>query len=124
MAHFAQLDDNNIVIQVVVISDNDIKNPGGVESEERGKEYCTRLFGGNWIQTSFNGKFRKRYAGIGYSYNNKLDAFIPPKPFNSFTLNENSCEWEPPKPRPEDGKYYFWNEEKLDWDEMSSPIPS
>jgi hypothetical protein len=122
MAHFAQLNDDNIVIQVIVVSDNDIKDSYGIENEERGKEYCNRLFGGKWIQTSFNGKFRKRHAGIGYSYNKKLDAFISPKPFESFILNENTCLWEAPKPRPKDKKYYFWDESKLDWKEMKSPI--
>ncbi len=124
MAHFAQLDDNNKVTQVVTISDNDIRTSVGNESEEMGKELCSRLFGGNWIQTSFNKKFRKHYAGIDYYYDSKLDAFVPPKPFESFILNEETCMWEAPKPRPADDKYYFWDESALDWKEMSSPILS
>jgi hypothetical protein len=124
MAHFAQLDDNNKVTQVITVSDNDIKTSLGNESEEMGKELCSRLFGGNWIQTSFNKKFRKHYAGIGYYYDSKLDAFVPPKPFESFILNEETCMWEAPKPRPVGDKYYFWDESVLDWKEMSSPILS
>ena len=124
MAHFAQLDDDNKVTQVITVSDNDIKSSLGNESEEMGKALCSRLFGGKWIQTSFNGKFRKRYAGIGYYYDSKLDAFVPPKPFESFILNEETCMWEAPKPRPTDDKYYFWDESMLDWKEMPSPTPS
>lgn len=124
MAHFAKLNQNNIVEDVIVISDKDIKDINGLENEERGKEICKRLFGGDWIQTSYNGKFRKRFAGIGYYYDKTLDAFIPPKPFNSFILNTETCLWEAPKPRPNDGKYYFWNEQANDWNEMQSPIIS
>lgn len=124
MAHFVQLDDNNIVTQIIVVSDNNIKGIYGFEDEEIGKEVCKRMFGGRWIQTSYTGKFRKRFAGIGYYYDKRLDAFIPPKPFNSFILNEETCMWEAPKPRPDEEKYYYWDESILDWKEMETPISS
>ena len=96
MAHFAQLDDDNIVKQVIVVH-NDELLVDGVESESKGIEFCQSLFGGTWVQTSYNGNFRKNYAGIGYTYDETRDAFIPPKPEvegKVFVLNENTCLWE------------------------------
>ena len=90
MAHFAQLDENNVVIQVIVVSDSDTSDVNGIEYEEIGIAFCKKLFGfnTNWKQTSYNDKIRVRYAGIGYSYDENLDAFIPPKPYESWTLNQ------------------------------------
>ena len=98
MAHFACLDENNIVTQVIVVSNDDIKDVNGNEVEEIGVAFCKKLLGAdtNWKQTSYNNNFRVRYAGIGYSYNEELDAFIPPKPWPSFVLNEETADWQSP----------------------------
>lgn len=115
MAHFAELDKNNIVLRVVVIDTKDNSDANGVEKEYIGAAFCERLFGGTWKQTSYNGNIRKKFAGIGDSYDENLDAFIPPKPYPSWTLNETSGEWEPPVPMPE-GKYYSnWDEKTKQW---------
>ena len=119
MAHFAKLDENNVVVQVIVVHNNELLIDG-VESEVKGIEFCQSLLGGNWIQTSYNGTMRKNYAGIGYTYDATRDAFIPPKPFASWLLNETSCNWESPTPMPnEEGKFYSWNEEQLAWVEIT-----
>lgn len=120
MAHFAQLDENNIVINVVVINNDDILDESGKESEEVGIKFCQSLFGGGtWLQTSYNGKIRKHYAGLGYKYDKELDAFIGPKPYPSWVLNEN-VDWVPPipMPPPKEGFVYDWNEETLSWVEI------
>ena len=124
MAHFAQLDDNNVVTQVIVVSNNELLDAGGQEREEMGIGFCQRLFGGNWKQTSYNHNFRKRYAGIGYTYNAELDAFVPPKPFASWVLNTEEATWEAPVPMPADAgmgegkKMYSWDEETTSWKEV------
>lgn len=128
MAHFAQLDQNNIVIGVYPIADSNCLDSNGNESEEVGINYCQHffevLYGPNtkWKQTSYNRKIRKNYAGIGYSYNEELDVFIPPKPYPSWILNVEICDWEPPILQPElteeqrkSGNYYDWNEETQEW---------
>lgn len=114
MAHFAQLDGHNIVQQVIVISNKELLN-NEHESEEKGIAFCKSLFGGTWVQTSYNGNFRKNFAGIGYSYDSVRDAFIPPKPFNSWVLDESTCQWHSPVPKPADGKIYTWNETTKTW---------
>lgn len=119
MAHFAQLDDNNIVTQVIVISNDDIIDESGQEQEYKGVQFCYQLYGGTWVQTSYNSNFRKNYAGIGYKYDSDRDAFIPPKPSSSWILNENTCQWEPPIPFPNDGKSYSWDEKTQSWIEPS-----
>jgi hypothetical protein len=96
MAHFAQLDDNNIVIQVVVIANQELLEDG-VESENKGIEFCQQLFGGNWIQTSYNGNIRKNYAGVSYLYDEVRDAFIAPKPDNATGFDELTCQWIVPR---------------------------
>jgi hypothetical protein len=94
MAHFAQLDESNIVTQVIVVHNNELLD-NGVESEAKGVAFCQSLLGGNWIQTSYNGNIRKNFAGIGYSYDQTRDAFIPPKPeLGEWVLNEDTCIWE------------------------------
>lgn len=115
MAHFAKLDANNVVTQVIVIGNKDTADAAGVEKEHIGAAFCERLFGGTWKQTSYNGNIRKNYAGIGYAYDSGRDAFIPPKPFNSWLLNETTCLWEAPVARPTDGKIYYWDEPTLSW---------
>lgn len=116
MAHFAELDENNVVKRVVVIANRDTSTPDGVEKESIGKAFCERLFGGTWVQTSYNGNFRKRYAGIGSTYNADLDAFVSPKPFPSWILNQETADWDSPTPMPNDGQMYTWNEETTSWD--------
>jgi hypothetical protein len=114
MAHFAQIDENNIVVQVIV-AEQDFIDSGIVGDPSK------------WIQTSYNtyagqhpdGRpLRKNYAGIGYTYDSVRDAFIPPKPFESWLLNEETCLWYPPVPMPNDGKRYYWNEEQVNWIEL------
>jgi hypothetical protein len=116
MAHFAELDANNVVLRVVVVSNADTSTPDGTEVESIGVAFCQRLFGGNWKQTSYNGNFRKRYSGIGYTYDAGLDAFVPPKPYPSWTLDTETADWEPPILYPTDGKRYLWNESTQSWD--------
>ena len=117
MAHFAQLDENNIVTQVIVVSNDDIKDSEGNESELTGIAFCKSLLGPNtiWKQTSYNNSIRKNYAGIGFTYDATRDAFIAPKPFNSWILNESTCIWEAPVAYPNDGNMYAWDEETTSW---------
>lgn len=114
MAHFAELDDNNVVKRVIVVATKDNSDANGVEKESIGRAFCERLFGGNWVQTSYNGNIRKRYAGIGYTYRADLDAFIAPQPFPSWSLDANA-DWQAPVPMPQDGKMYSWDEATLSW---------
>lgn len=116
MAHFAQIDENNIVKQVIVISNEDCGNLEFPESEIIGQNFINSIgLDGTWKQTSYNSNFRKRYAGLDDTYDEIRDAFLPPKPFSSWVLNEESCLWEAPTPKPEDDKIYRWNEETLSW---------
>jgi len=121
MAHFAELDENNVVKRIIVVGNTDTSDAHGVEKEHIGAAFCERLLGGTWKQTSYNGNMRKRYAGIGYTYDASLDAFIAPKPFASWTLNNTTADWEAPVAKPDDGKDYAWNESTLSWDEVSVP---
>ena len=118
MAHFAQLNEENLVTQVIVVANQDTADQDGVENEAIGIEFCTNLLGGRWVQTSYNANIRKNYAGIGYKYDKDLDAFIPPQPFESWTLNEEIAQWEAPTPYPDDGKRYSWDEETTSWVEI------
>jgi hypothetical protein len=119
MAHFAKIK-NGIVDQVIVLTNETVGEPGFdfPETEGVGVNFITQILGfdGEWKQTSYNGSFRKNYAGIGYTYDPDRDAFIPPKPFDSWVLEEDTCLWNPPIPYPEDGKPYDWNEETQSWD--------
>lgn len=123
MAHFAELDSNNVVLRVVVIGNADTSDANGVEKEHIGAAFCEKLFGGTWKKTSYNGNIRKRYAGVGYTYNAELDAFVMPKPYESWTLDSTSADWIPPVAAPTDGKRYSWNEEHLRWDELPETAP-
>ena len=109
MAHFAQIE-NNLVTQVIVVNNEDVLDGDDNELESVGAQFCTDLLGGTWKQTSYNGNIRKNYAGIGYTYDSTRDAFIPPKPYPSWTLVEDTCLWEAPVAYPDDDKYYEWNE--------------
>lgn len=116
MAHFAQIK-NNFVSNVIVISDNVLENKDFPESESIGQEFVSSLgLEGQWLQTSYNGNFRKRFAGLGYEYNAELDAFIEPKPYGSWILDEETAEWVAPIPNPyQDGG--VWNEINQEWTE-------
>lgn len=121
MAHFAELNPNNIVKQVIVIDNRVLEDENGVEVEQLGIDYCKSLYGQNtnWKQTSYNERIRKRYAGIGSLYDENLDAFIPPQPYPSWTLDQETLDWNPPSPRPEleEGQlgFYEWDEKTLSW---------
>ena len=115
MAHFAELDANNVVLRVIVVDNKDTADANGVEKEHIGAAFCERLFGGTWKQTSYNASFRKHYAGIGYTYNSVRDAFIPPQPYQSWTLDDDA-NWQPPVAMPTDGQRYSWNETTQTWD--------
>lgn len=124
MAHFAKLDENNVVTEVHVVANRDTSDANGVEKEYIGQAFLEKLFGGTWKQTSYNGNIRKNYAGIGYTYNADIDAFIPPKPFASWTLNNETAQWEAPTPMPADAgtgeppKMYSWDEDTVNWVEV------
>jgi hypothetical protein len=121
LAHFAKLDENNIVTQVIVVANEDTADTNGVEVEEIGVAFCKKLLGANtrWRQTSYNNNFRKRYAGINYRYDETLDAFVPPSPFPSFVLNNETADWvSPVGPAPdlteeeiEARSFYRWDED-------------
>jgi hypothetical protein len=139
MAHYAQIDENNIVTQVIVVANEDIQDANGVEVEEIGIAFCKKLLGAetNWKQTSYNNNIRVRYAGIGYSYNAKLDAFVPPQPFASWTLNKKTADWVSPlgaapeltEEEVEARSFYRWDEEAhqedntTGWVLETSPAP-
>jgi len=112
MAHFAQVDENNVVLQVIVVNNSELLDAQGAEREELGVAFCQSLFGAEtrWVQTSYNANFRKNYAGIGFSYDSGRDAFIAPKPYPSWILNEDTCQWQAPIPYPSDGGSYVWDE--------------
>jgi hypothetical protein len=108
MAHFAEIDSNNTVVRVLVIPD---------DAEDRGQDYLANDLGlgGTWVQTSYNGNIRKNFAGIGFAYDVERNAFIAPKPFDSWLLNEETCQWNAPVVYPTDGVVYEWDEESKDW---------
>jgi len=115
MAHFAELDDNNIVKQVIVVKNEELLIDG-VEVESKGQEFLTNLLGGNWIQTSINNNIRKQYASIGYSYDPVADVFIAPQPYPSWSLDADHI-WQAPTPMPAEGRWY-WDEATLSWVEV------
>ena len=123
MAHYAFLDENNIVTEVIV----------GIDETELIEDLSPEIWYGNFrnqtcIRTSYNGNIRKNYAGIGMSYDEERDAFLPPKPFNSWLLNEETCQWYAPVPMPEieepyNGVFYIWNEDIVNWEEITLEEP-
>ena len=120
MAHFAKLDENNVVLEVHVVHNNELLDENGVEQEQKGIDFLVNWSGGYalWKQTSYNGNMRKNYAGIGYTYRADIDAFVSPKPFASWTLNADA-RWEPPVAMPQDGKMYSWDESTISWTEIT-----
>ena len=111
MAHFAEIDENNVVVRVLVVPD---------DQESRGQDFLANdlELGGTWVQTSYNARIRKNYAGIGMSYDATRDAFIAVQPYASWVLDEDTCKWQAPTPRPDsiDGEMWIWNEENLEWE--------
>ena len=132
MAHFAALDENNVVTQVIVVANEDTSDVNGNEVEEIGVAFCKKLLGAdtNWKQTSYNNTFRVRYAGISYTYNEELDAFVPPIPFPSWVLNNETADWQSPlgaapaltEEEIEARSFYRWDEETGAW-ELFTPEP-
>lgn len=121
MAHFAKLNENNVVIDVNVVRNEDIRDLPFPESEAAGVAFLTEWSGGypHWKQTSYNNSFRKNYAGVGYTYDPARSAFIPPQPFSSWVLDEDTCLWGSPVPYPQDGLAYYWDETSHAW--VASP---
>ena len=121
MAHFAKINTDNIVVDVVVVKDSEILIDGS-ENEQKGIDFLNSLFNTNynWKKTSYNtySGVHINFAGIGFTYDSGRDAFIPPKPFNSWSLNETTCQWEAPVAYPDDNKKYRWNEDTTSWDEI------
>ena len=125
MAYFAELNNSNVVVRVIAIANSCCQDVNGHEVESIGISYCQKLFGGTWKQTSFNtfmgqhslGKtpLRKNYAKVGHVYDEELDAFIPEKAFPSWVLNNETAQWEPPVPFPNDDNNYDWDEETISW---------
>jgi hypothetical protein len=115
VSHWAEIDNDSKVIRVLVGDNND---PNGDE----GYQWLVDNLGGTWIQTSYNNNFRKQYAGVGYTYDQARDAFIAPKPFDSWLLNEETCNWEAPTPMPIDGQKYVWVEDDLNWQLIETTI--
>ena len=122
MAYFAKLGTGNIVENIISINNAVITDANGVEQEQLGNDFINKLYNTRdvWKQTSYNNNIRKNFAGIGYSYDQTRDAFIAPKPFNSWILNEDTCRWESPIAMPttvlEDNQYYSWNESIINWE--------
>ena len=120
MAHFAELNSDNIVTRVLVL-DNDMITVDGTEVESQGVQILTDLHGGTWKQTSYNASFRKNFAAIGYEYDEDLDAFIPLKPYDSWVLNTSTCHWDAPVDHPDDGTMCEWDEENEQWINCTIP---
>ena len=124
MAHFAKIGLNNIVTEVLVVANRETMDSNGVEHESIGVEFLKNLTGHEtWVQTSYNGNIRKNYAGIGYTYDSQRDAFIPPQPYPSWTLNEETCNWTAPVLYPADGKRYGWDEATTNWIQVNEETP-
>lgn len=117
MAHFAELDNDNTVLRVIVVDNSVLQNSEGQEEEIRGIDFCKSIFGNDtkWVQTSYNCSFRRNYAGPGYKYYELQDVFIPPQPYPSWILNNDTLYWEPPIPHPTDGGSYYWDEDAQSW---------
>jgi hypothetical protein len=124
MAYFAKLGTGNIIEQIISINNSVITDNNGIEQEQLGVDFINKLYNTRdvWKQTSYNNNIRKNFAGIGYQYDQTRDAFIPPKPFNSWILNEDTCRWEAPVAYPQDDNNYRWNEQTLSWDLIENNI--
>ena len=120
MATFAKIGLNSKVIESLSVHNDVLKDANGMEQEALGIDFLTKLTGwAIWRQTSYNNNMRKNHAGIGYSYDEERDAFIPPKPYPSWLLDEDTCLWDSPTPYPDDGNRYEWNESTKAWDEVT-----
>ncbi len=119
MAYFSEIGSDNIIVRVISVANNVITNSSGDEEESIGVDFCHSLLGGTWKQTSYNGEIRKNFAGVGYTYDSHKDAFIPPKPYSSWVLNDSNCLWEAPIAMPTDGKRYRWDEDSKSWIETA-----
>ena len=116
MASFAKIGLNNKVIEVLSVHNNELLDSNGVEQEVNGIDFLTKLTGWSiWVQTSYNSNFRKNFAGIGMIYDEDRNAFISPKPYASWLLNETTCQWESPVAKPDDNRFYNWNETDQNW---------
>lgn len=118
MAHFAEIGLNNTVIQVIVVNNSECLDENNEENEAVGAAFCRNLFGGTWIQTSYNKNIRKNFADIGFTYDTTRDAFIPPKPYDSWTLDEETCQWQAPIDMPTGDAEYLWDEDNQQWLEV------
>jgi hypothetical protein len=121
MAHFAELDHENIVKRVIVVVNDIIVDSDGNDDEQKGIDFLQSIYGGWWKQTSYSGTFRKNFAGAGMKYNGIKDAFIAPKPYPSWLLDEDTCRWGPPVVRPDlptNGKTNEWDEDTTSWKEI------
>lgn len=123
MTDFVEIGAGNTVMRFYMVPDTALLDENGVSQETQGQSVCKTVFGGNWLQTFSDGR-RKNYAGIGYIYDPTRDAFIPPKPFASWLLNEDTCQWQAPIPMLQDGKKYSWDEPTLSWKEMTDGKPN
>ena len=124
MAHFAKIGLNNIVTEVLVVANRETMDSNGVEHESIGVQFLKTLTGHEtWIQTSYNGNIRKNYAGVGYTYDSQRDAFIPPQPYPSWTLVEETCNWTAPVLYPADGNMYQWDEATTNWIQVNEETP-
>ena len=120
MAHFAQLDQNNVVVQVIVVDDKNTQTEIGIESEEVGIAFCKQLFGEHtkWLQTSYSGSIRGAFAGVGYVYDSRTDTFLPPRPYLSWVFDNKTKQWAPPVSKPEGDGVYMWDESVTNWVEI------
>lgn len=128
MAHFAELDENNMVLRIIVIHNNELLDANGQESEQQGIDFCKSLYGADtrWAQTSYNNSFRYRYAVVNGHYDPVSDVFVPPKPSDkpSYVLDNAIYDWVPPVPYPTDGHGYVWIEDIVNWVKVTSkPVP-
>jgi hypothetical protein len=116
MAHFARIDRNNKVIQVIVVDNKELQGTEFPESEAVGQKFIKDIgLPGIWVQTSYNKKFRKNFAGRDFTFDRINDVFIPPQPYKSWSLDNNSFTWNPPIPMPKDNNFYDWDEDSLSW---------
>lgn len=116
MAHFAEIGTDNVILRVISVANDVIVDENGDEQESLGETFCRDLLGGTWKQTSYNKTIRKNFAAAGYTYDSTRDAFIPPKPYASWTLDEATCQWQAPIAMPTDGQRYQWNESSGTWE--------
>ena len=125
MAHFCELNSNNVVIRTLIVHNNELLDKNGYEREENGVKFLKKIYGDNtvWVQTSYNNSFRRKFATSGWSYNYEKDVFVEPQPFPSWSLNLETLIWEPPIPMPEftDDTFYWWSETNMKWMAVYEP---